>query len=170
MCWSGKIKDKRIASRNIIVYKMLRKMIKNGKTFYQAPVMTYFYGLGHKYCMGKINPVEIPASFDINSIEINEGYHCYAGHVLVNADKLSNSIFIYSGDDYTKLIGGFSINSRLLISPAFSQYGGTVLVKCTIPKGVTYYMNGDGEIVTDTIIIEEELEIPNNIIIDITEE
>jgi hypothetical protein len=37
-----------------------------------------------------------------------------------------------------------------------------VVVKCTIPKGATYYKNECGEIVTNTLILNESLGTPDS--------
>lgn len=153
MCWYGREDNMKIADKDTTVYKILRKTERNGKMHYQGPLFCKSYDMKYKY---HTNLGLVPKNTPF--LEINTGFHCYSKNVIVTADKAHKLLTAYSKDKKMLL--------RLYYDPSVSA----ALIKCTIPKGTTYYENYSGEIVTDTIIIEEELKIPNDIIIDITEE
>lgn len=149
MCWIGTINNKRIAKRNITVYKVLNVRGTKNKV-YHAPFRDAFtYKLGHLYrtdFMGIKN-------YGCVDIEINEGFHCYSQNAYAALGTIIEGLMrVYSSKRQYDVLHCFS--RKLSSKP--------VVVKCTIPKGSTYYINNKGEIVTDNIILDRELGTPTN--------
>ena len=153
MCWIGKPGDKRVAGRNITVYKVLNVTMSENGMEYEAP-----YRKGFQYVMGKKYKVR---SFGMNQstpyLYIDRGLHCYSQNAYVAALNFGGYISVYSGNNKDprpvdhKCMAVFQ---RTTMPP--------VVVKCTIPKGATYYKNERGEIVTNSLILNENLGTPDS--------
>jgi hypothetical protein len=142
MCWTGKLEDKRVADKSITVYKILAKRHNNT---YVAPYMETIYEVGEMYTISSLNPLK--TAFGCSYI-INKGFHSF--------DK--NCTVCYLPNYSTSVFGADGFFNCYITCWHAGDIA--VIAKCTIPKGATYYRNYRGEIVSDTLIIDEIYDVP----------
>lgn len=146
MCWIGNKCDKRIADKDITVYKVLQKSKAKipGEFLYRAPFRTEFrYVIGGKYSKAIKEKI-----IDNNLITIESGLHCFEQYAYVICNDYKTIYVSMSFDD-----------DRWSFEATKSGYT-PVIVKCIIPKGTIYYKNIHKEIVTEKLIIKEDLGTP----------
>lgn len=154
MCWIGKLDDKKVADRDITVYKILMKKRQgiNGDASvrYLSPFMLAPYSLDVKY-----TELIKPDYSHTNSTTyvISEGLHCYSGNVFVKTYGEESGLTVYSKEESIK-------GHRPLEAYVASPNRSPVVIKCIIPEGFTYYENIYGEIVTQRLILKEEVKLP----------
>lgn len=142
MCWlSTEKKDYRIANEDIHVYKVMLQ--KPGGRIFDSFYFHKTYETGQVY-KTVVNPV-------YNNIEcfyrtrIEGGFHSY--------DK---SKTIIKGNSFYWIIKvkNRPYNPDIIHCPySIRGYEDIVAVECVIPKGSFYYMNEDGEIVSNQIMV-----------------
>lgn len=140
MCWTGNNKSN-IAKEDITCYKILKRIeSRSGLT---SEYYDFVYKFGTLY---ETKMMAIGSPFYFNIIEINEGFHSYDKNVVVgfNQFKEYSRVNVFSGSK--------------LFSHDFSGACKPVLVECTIPNGSIYYENKYGEIVSNKIIINREID------------
>jgi len=149
MCWVGLIHDKKIAKKDITVYKVLYRFGRKNKIYYAPFRDDYHYKMGYHYTIDKLGMKR-----DGMYAVINEGYHCYSLNAYANTQRDGKILNIYSSN-----------NDRPCMLHCYvgKLACKTIIFKCTIPKGSTYYINKKGEIVTDNLILDRDLGIPANI-------
>lgn len=166
MCWNGLIRDKRVAKKDITVYKVLLVLNKEGeKPQYFSPFIKTPYELGKIYSEHLSINYFTKGSSGYNNGEgifIHRGIHCFDSEVYV---VKMPSIFPNSSKDL-----GFKVaNKHNIFDVMWSFYpdhsvsrGNSipVVVKCTIPEGTTYYVNNRGAIVTSRLCFEKDLGCP----------
>ena len=143
MCWVGQKTDKKIAQEDIRCKKVL---LGAPKEIYYAYFHEYF-----EYEFGKLYKAEIKpqiANYDDTNLgnwevcNINEGLHCYSWNIKV--ERLCGGAL-----SITDIRGREATYPPRIFKP--------VLVECTIPKGAEYWENDSGVIVSNRLIIEEEI-------------
>lgn len=145
MCWStyeNKNKGERTAKEDMLVYKIVKKYREFG---YVSYYMGMEYILDKEYSINNLKAINCPDGETI----INEGYHSYSVqecNICIN----HNVIYVYSKNK-NKLEEDY-YEARILNSDR------TAVVVCVIPKGSIYYKNEHGEIVSDHLIIKNEIE------------
>ena len=126
MCWNGHSGQKKVAEKDIEVYKIGR--VQDNRFICEFRNFSYKKGVPNEELVLK----EI---YWMGSISINEGYHSYK-RVSIQFKSLSDTIkFIYRG--YT-------------LHPY--RDGLYDLATFIIPKGSIYYENINGEIVSSNIL------------------
>ena len=146
MCWIGNLSDKRIAKRDFFAYKVLVKHKKYSRDYF-SPFMGERYQLG-EHCVMPI-PISPNPVHTNGNCRIEEGLHCYSQE---------NKVKIYNNCYGMQILAPYAdLNVKI-----YSSYFDTipVIVKCIIPEGTTYYTNKNGEIVTEKMIIKEEIFLP----------
>ena len=151
MCWFGERNDKRIAKEDIRCKKVFFKQLGHIRNRYVSPVMKTMYVKGETY------ESDIVITRGISRWKIDEGIHCYnmkkveversmseSGERLIAKRPLSTKVY---GANYQCVHYGNDIGMQV------------VLVECIIPKGAIYYENKSGEIVTEKLIIGEEITV-----------
>lgn len=73
---------------------------------------------------------------------IDEGFHCYSMNNKVGLNKIG-SIVVKKGSNY--------------VTSMFNDFSDLKVFEVIIPQGSTYYENEDGEIVSDNMILKNEL-------------
>jgi hypothetical protein len=143
-----KMPSQKIAEDDIVVFKVLRKWKDCGKPVYHytSAVMGYPYTIGKTYC-DDIHLYKTPW----NEWTIDKGLHCFS----------KKTTFSYKKNPCSRLgrmcmIVDTGHGIVTYNDDAIGLYR-QVVVKCVIPKGSAYYENFRGEIVTDKIIILEEI-------------
>jgi hypothetical protein len=131
MCWVCLEKPvKKVAEEDIAVYKIftLKRDVPGGLTIITSPIYKLDWQLGTTY-HEEINLLE-----DLQGYVIYEGLHSCMGHPIPSYTlwKLNDRAVMFRGR--------FEIQEAL---------------KCTIPKGSTYYVNTDGLVVSDTLIVDD---------------
>ena len=153
MCWYGKLSDKKIAEKDITVYKVLEKRENdNGKMCYWGPFQyLYGYAIGHKYKeIIKVSTLYYEDGINNDRIIINNGLHCFSENAYVKAFNRPYYFEIGPNREKTNIGKGTWLFKKHI----------NVICKCTIPKGSTYYINNNNEIVTSALIVEEDLGTP----------
>ena len=155
MCWVGNLTDIKVADNDITVYKILMKKKQgincDASARYLSPFMFApysFYVVEHKKL---IKPV--PSYANSTTYTISEGLHCYSENVFVKSYGEENGLSVYSKAENVK--GHRPVESYISSANRFP-----VVIKCIIPEGSTYYENMYGEIVTQRLIIKEEVKLP----------
>ena len=142
MCWVTKNKvEKKIASEDIIVYKVVRKgCLSSFRSPYQCTPIE----------VGK-TLVASDGFFDEIEGDIkNEGMHAYwKDEILVARCNLVYFFLPMGNPDWD------TFNDYW---PAYSE---TFLAKCIIPAGAVYFLNERGEVVSEKLIVTDNI-IPMN--------
>ena len=155
MCWNGYSNQKRVAEKDIETFKVVFRSNK-GKyyPYFQTNKMVYEKDACYKTNLTKEKNRD-------GSITIHSGFHSYSiANTIIRKntswcikrfsvftkDDMYLESYIDNGTNFEyNLGGGVTLNAR----PYF--------VRCIIPKGATYYENAQGEIVSNKIIVKEEI-------------
>ena len=127
MCWNGYRIQRRVAEKDIEVYKI--GIVQNNRFICEFQDFSYKKGVTNEELV-------LRETRWMNSISINEGYHSYK-RVSIKFNSLSSNKFKYIYRGY-------------VIQPY--REGRYDLATFIIPRGSTYYENLDGEIVSSNII------------------
>ncbi len=152
MCWFGDRNDKRVAKEDIRCKKVFYRTPGYFKVKrYVSPVFKAPYKQGDT-AISKIG-IHLGTGYWM----IDQGIHCYnmkkveversmseSGERLIAKRPLSTKVY---GANYQCVHYGNDIGMQV------------VLVECIIPKGAIYYENKSGEIVTEKLIIGEEITV-----------
>lgn len=126
MCWNGRSEQKKVAEKDINVYKIGR--VQDNR--FICEFRNFYY---EKWIPNK--ELVLRENLWAGNISINEGYHSYKS-VSIEFNSLSDTIkFIYRG--YVR----YPYRDGLYDLATF-----------IIPKGSVYYENLDGEIVSSNIL------------------
>ena len=148
MCWTGKIEDRKIATEDI----KTKKIVDMFKGEYYGYYQEWF-----EYELGKVYSTSISPMKDGNDCVISVGFHSFAWDIEMKK--------LYGGDIKVKSnrpLGGETIFIN------HGKYGFTdktrkiVVMECTIPKGTVYFEDEVGEIVSEKLILEEEIYIEDD--------
>lgn len=133
MCWMtyDKPLKKSIAKENVPIFKVCTKSIRFSNTV-ESYFRDYHYQLGIVYESSNITPNEVNCHF-----EINEGFHSYLTGCTYRHDVFDN-IWVLSAS-LTRYIGSYESRA--------------IKVSGYIPKGSEYYVNEDGECVSNSICL-----------------
>lgn len=147
MCWIGKVGNKKIADRDILVYKILTKC---GNTI-SAPYFNAFtYKLGSEYSLDKkIDATQYKFPSGVIYIYIHEGFHCFNEKCIVKRMETSSGHFVSVTTNNEDFYG------KNLLRLAGTPQNEVIVVKCIIKKGTEYYENKAGEIVTEKLYLEK---------------
>jgi len=135
MCWRGKIENKHTAKNDIKTFKVCRiTPDKKIKPYYKINGDIKIYKEGETY----YSPFGVTYTGS-DYIKIDSGLHSY---------KIYNESIdedTYCGCD------------SFVVLKSLSTYEGVNarIVLCTIPKGSKYYINDEGEIVSNCIVINK---------------
>ena len=151
MCWIGLLENRRIATEDIPIYKI---MIKGNGCF-----SSYFWH--SKYIKNEIrqSPIIIDNEFEgkEKEIKVNVALHSYSiEHTFIEKAYKEDPKF----DNYTCIYIRDSSNKNTL---EFYDDDHLIVVKGYIPKDSVYYINNRGEIVSNQLVMtkicsEKELE------------
>lgn len=138
MCWASKTLTMHISDGKVKVFKVCT-LNNNGE------ISGYYYKW-FKYVLNQEYQTNINIHSTIYSIENqthigNEGFHSYSAKECLL--ETNNEGF----DVYNK-------KTNFLIT-GYNSYTNIVVVEGYLPKGTTYYINQDGEIISDRIILEK---------------
>lgn len=158
MCWESRgMLNVLEAKDDVVVFKFFLRRRKNwlapvsDKLF--SPFREFEYEIGKEYT-AKINPIQT-----IDTWRINKGIHSYDVskilHIKINTFKTEPK--------FTVEVRVYDDNEN--DNSFYSAYEETqtkvpILMKCHIPAGTTYYVNKIGEVVSEKLVIDEEIEIP----------
>ena len=138
MCWSSKGKTieecKKVAQKDILVRKIMVKET-NSYGLYDSYFQHATYEVGETYNESNINNNH---QIECRWMAIARGLHSYSPKCILRQPK------------YTSLLYVESIDGKHTLE-IYSMRVGIVLVDCIIPKGTVYYVNEDGEYVSESI-------------------
>jgi hypothetical protein len=139
MCWNG---DNRpiVSKKDIPVFKIGLQKKSSKKIYSYFQFMEYELGMTYK---SNINIIDYDRWFRPDFISILEGLHSYSMDVDVvkYGGLYIKTVIKRNGND--KLLERYSINK-------IDEYN-LVIMDCIVPKGATYYINEDGEVVSNLI-------------------
>lgn len=172
MCWSTYVnenKRERTAKEDMLVYKIVNKYRGFGYVSYymgmESTLWRSMRPLGFSYVSYYMGMEYIPdKEYSINNLMaincsdgetiIKEGYHSYSAQECdICINHVFNTIDVYNKSKFLK--EGY-YETRLSVSVPNNE--STAVVACVIPKGSIYYKNEHGEIVSDHLIIKNEIE------------
>jgi len=149
MCWIGKKVNLKKSDKPITVYKIMSK--KGGVL--RGP----YYNM-HDYTIGTTYEIKIKAHLLFeDKLMINAGYHSYSANCRIRRKIYKTKNYeVLLIDSPTKMDINYFINIKKDNLPY-------VVVKCTIPANTTYYENENGEIVSEKLMVNEEIKkLPAN--------
>ena len=160
MCWKGSTQQRKVADKDIEVYKVMYK--------YQDKYLPYYKYSEFHYEPGTLYTQElIPLSISFYSpdlCDIKIGFHSYSHKSTI--PMITNSNCIRISTPRGTLIAEYRGYSSETMDIYPTWYCGKIevnreihIVMCVIPQGATYYENGQGEIVSNRIVVTGE-EIP----------
>lgn len=135
MCWISSEVIPRIAEEDIEIFKMCEGVEANEvESYYRL----CFYTLNHVYKL--ISPIVVELREDIlpNKFAINKGFHSYIKECTIRTSSIYKSAEI--------LYNGICVDT-------YNDYA--IKVKGYIPKGTKYYINNNGECVSEAICLTE---------------
>ena len=145
MCWIGKKEDRKIATEDIKTRKIVDKFNGRIHGYYQD---WFEYKLGVEYKIGIV-----PNSDFLETI-IDVGFHSYAWDVEMKS--------MCGGDIRVKSNRPNSGQTVFTNHRGFDGSHKIAVMECTIPKGTVYWENRVGEIVSEKLILEEEIYIEDD--------
>lgn len=134
MCWKSNVAHEYMVNKPIKVFKIL--FSKSNDNTYESLIQGFHYELNKLYKLEK----EIEVSYNGISNIINEGFHSYSFYYGIEKKAFGNN----------KLIG-LVIPGQCIDSYRPNDLS---IIECEIPKGAIYYLNGNGEYVSDQIILK----------------
>lgn len=141
MCWfidKNKILPL-VANEDIEVIKVV---LKNGKT----PFLNYIVAFNER-----LPKVSIVPQYGSRLAMIEAGYHSYSKKIVI-----------------TEQLATFTVTSSVLTLNGFCDYQkDSCFYKAYIPKGTTYYENDNGEIVSESLIVTDDVIPLDNLNIDV---
>lgn len=137
MCWSNKNIKMKKAKRDIKTKKVVEKIINKDSCCYKSLYYGYLYERNIKTPNININPIKNPGITE-PLYKITKGYHSYTNKIITTSIN-PHYIEIYNKN---KFLDYFSLLYKIIC-----------VVDCIIPKGTKYYLNNDGEYVSETIIV-----------------
>ena len=143
MCWETKKHIKpHVADKDLHVYKICLRQYNDGALPYYYPTRV-FYEEGKTYAADHFVEPQ-PLHYDFVYMEIHHGMHSYSCKRQIKLyEKIPCTICSYfDGGSY---LGNYNIKLNLL------------LALCSIPKGTTYYLNENGEYVSEFIKMDKFL-------------
>lgn len=146
MCWksfSTKRPQAKIAENDIEVIKFL---VRDGDDNLYSPYKQSLYEID---CEKGIEEELAPIHRQDCYWAIDNGLHTYS--VDCKIEITWSDIHIFSRDGKTHLdywAGDYTLDEA-------DEFGDVVVAICTIPKGAKYFMNKDGEVVSDRLIPEK---------------
>lgn len=148
MCWCGKLEDKKVATEDIKVKKVVERLKDGYYAYYQE---WFEYKLGEVY----ETTVEPRVHKFIEGVYlIDNGFHSYAWDMEMKS-QCGGDILVKS----TRPNCGQTIFNNF---GKYDQSHKVVVMECTIPKGTAYWENATGEIVSEKLIVEEEIYIEDD--------
>ena len=154
MCWVGKVTDKKVADKDILVKKFLTDDMR-------SPVMYFKYELGVEYDR-LLTPKHVEGNYD--KIEIISGLHCYSNGCKILRNRHNNYYCVFSTPtksiaNFLRCITGWLIHGLMnWVCFSLYRYYEYSPYYAVIPKGATYYENDKGEIVSSKLIINGVIE------------
>lgn len=142
MCWlSNKLKIK-IAKKDITVWKVVH--FDRNRGIYISPIA------GYRYILDVINNVNIVFKvIHAHSIEGYEGFHSFSNKVYYR--HFDNEVHIFKKRIFAEDKHVFNICGN----PGFD----CAIAKGRLPKGTTYAINKDGEIISSSIVIDNFIDL-----------
>ena len=145
MCWYSKNElTKLVASKDIECYKNFRLA---DITFKQKSIL--------KFKFGKKKIIQLISLFE------KYLYIPYKKQQIIDLKPIGVSYNPYGVEDYEdvgyRIDAGYHSYDTIESAKVTRFYLNEVVVKCIIPKGAEYYINDDGEIVSSTIIVTDQI-------------
>ena len=151
MCWKSKEKKtSQIAGEDIFVYKVMLQNPDTGR--YKSLYYEMEYEPGKVYST-YMEPIDVGPLCEKCRIMINKGFHSY------NADKteIVKGISMNHWSINSKETKDFWLDMIYGFSYLDDEYKELVAVKCIIPKGACYYENELGEMVSDQLMVTDNI-------------
>jgi hypothetical protein len=171
MCWQGHITDKHIAKEDVTVFKVMYRREKGWhcydagyKETYISPYMCNRYVLGKDYTSYHSLYPERYLEGNNDAVKIEKGYHSYSPDYCVFGYSLSHLQLVVSSnfgnleDLHHHPMCRYSSSGRFIINGKWIDCD-AIVVECVIPAGSEYWVNGQGEVVSNIIRLVREIKI-----------
>ena len=171
MCWQGHITDKRIAKEDVTVFKVMYRREKGWhcydtgyKETYVSPYMCSRYAIGKGYAScNNLCPEKYLNNSD-DAVKITKGYHSYSpeyctyGYSLSHLELVVNTNFGNFEDLHHHPMCRYRRSGSFIFNGKWTDCD-AVIVECVIPAGSEYWVNGQGEVVSNIIRLVREIKI-----------
>lgn len=162
MCWYGKLSDKKVAKTNIEVQKVLMMSDKDVNRFL-SPYRYEVYTANEEKKYTIVVRDDIVDELKEYIIRIDIGLHSYSMKCKIEktqrkqlSEDFPRSFLIVHPKNYG--VGGlFAYTHTYSDRIIYSVHRIPVMVKAIIPKGTTYYENSKGEIVSEKLVITNNI-------------
>lgn len=145
MCWEGKFNPK-IAEKDISVFKIVRKIspFKVESVYEKFP-----YHLDTLYILNTVNNeiVSCPELCGTYDDKVTEAFHSYLSDL--------TSVFKYS--DILYITPNKVVDIKSPLDYFYTSDEPLVRIECIVPKGSQYCINELGEVVSNKIILKNEM-------------
>lgn len=162
MCWKGNRNDMRRSNKDTKVLKVLYKKIPSNKSEapkYYAPLIACEYELNKEYEVAPITLLsQSPLDLRMNLYKVDVGLHSFSTKLKVEKQPISDSRILYCKiGNYTFPAHKGYLFSMGCIYPDIRGDFECVVVEAIIPAGTTYYENPEGEIVSNKLILTDNI-------------
>lgn len=153
MCWSSKKAIAKIANEDIECFKL---MLQDESNIIYSFYEEFIYELNKLY---KTDIELIKTNKNTYNV-ILQGFHSYSNKVKyeINNINFNNTVKLYIFTDKTR-INLTNIYAKYSYLLAKGMPARLVIANCVIPKGSTYYINENEEIVSNQIMIKSIKEL-----------
>ena len=159
MCYEARLsfsKKKRIAKKDIKVIKFALRDISNAKP---QPVRPYFYThTGVVYEEGRRYYSNIEAHNIDNVLSINNGLHSFHKKLVITKKNQDATVTNWFRVEVISLL---TLGTETFSTMSSDPDNLLVRMECHIPKGATYFVNLDGEIVSDSLVVDKIIDYKN---------
>lgn len=164
MCWYNQIpSERKVAESDVKVVKFLAMDEDDNNVFY-SPYNPFRYELGKVYTEeGFKEPEKAIGGWYNGLYVVNLGFHTYS---LMNKFEVNNGLVKVLANDSIFLDSWYYLHDVTYIHDIEATYCVELpmfLCLCTIPKGAAYYINDNGECVSEKIRIDKVLDYLENL-------
>lgn len=156
MCWQGKCVMRR-AAEDMVAHKIMYGVGDKLYPYYYNDNFTFEYTIGERYKTS----VSVIGGNEYDRIE--EGFHSYGKGVHFKLEQtytwgdVKSCILVIAANVPNILTAHMQETCPWEIDDVTTIYPNVVIVKCIVPKGASYWVNEEGEMVSTEIIITDEI-------------
>jgi len=140
MCWVSKECKPLVSDGNVKVIKICGQKANSLLFGYFRTLFSYHLNLTYK------TEVKIHKPYFANEFYGREGFHCYSADKCTWKSDVKNRVIkIGTYSDTLTYFASYPID--------YANFSNVVIAEGYIPKGTVYYINMDGEIISNSIVL-----------------